>query len=140
MVTCRRCGETRAEDRFRVIRGYRIHTCRLCEVRRVTERRKKDPNARAKRRALQVRANRRVKLETMARYGGICVCCKESEPVFLTIDHQSGGGGAHRRSLGGKTGAAFYRWLRDQGYPPGYRVLCFNCNFASFWGTCPHNA
>jgi len=31
-----------------------------------------------------------------------------------------------------------YRWLKKQGYPKGYQVLCFNCNFASAWGVCPH--
>mgnify|MGYP001568273127 CR=1 FL=1 len=36
-------------------------------------------------------------------------------------------------------GSAFYRWLKQQGYPPGIRVLCFNCNCAlGLFGYCPH--
>ncbi len=60
-------------------------------------------------------------------YGGKrCVCCGETEPVFLTIDHINGKGAEHRRQLG--AGAALYRWLCKKGYPAGFRVLCFNCN------------
>jgi hypothetical protein len=29
--------------------------------------------------------------------------------------------------------------MRDQGYPPGFRVLCHNCNMAiGLFGVCPH--
>jgi hypothetical protein len=29
--------------------------------------------------------------------------------------------------------------LRKNNHPPGYRVLCFNCNFAIYHlGSCPH--
>jgi hypothetical protein len=31
-----------------------------------------------------------------------------------------------------------YRWLKDRGYPGGFRVLCHNCNFATTRGVCPH--
>ena len=31
------------------------------------------------------------------------------------------------------------RWLKRNGYPAGYQVLCFNCNFAKHRkGACPH--
>lgn len=33
-----------------------------------------------------------------------------------------------------------YRWLRNHGYPLGFRVLCMNCNFAlGKFGYCPHD-
>jgi hypothetical protein len=42
-----------------------------------------------------------------------------------------GNGAAHRRSLDGRAkGASLYRKLRQDKYPEGYQVLCFNCNFA----------
>lgn len=33
-----------------------------------------------------------------------------------------------------------YRWLKDQGFPEGFRVLCHNCNQGreSNGGICPH--
>lgn len=90
--------------------------------------------------ALAKRRNDRLKASTFERYGGSrCVCCGVEDLVFLTIDHVNGGGTKHRKTskLGG--GAKFYRWLRLQGYPAGYQVLCFNCNFARHkLGVCPH--
>ncbi len=72
-------------------------------------------------------------------YGGSCACCKEDRPVFLTIDHIEGGGNQHRKTIKTKTGNSFYRWLRQNGYPEGYRVLCWNCNCAfGLFGACPH--
>lgn len=69
-----------------------------------------------------------------------CACCGESEPSFLTIDHIDGGGNQHRKSLG-RVASQFYRWLKLNDYPPGYRVLCFNCNIArGIFGVCPHEA
>lgn len=56
---------------------------------------------------------------------------------FLTLDHIGGGGRAHREQVG--AGDKIYRWLRDNSYPKGFRVMCFNCNYAVFrYGTCPH--
>lgn len=69
-------------------------------------------------------------------YGGKCECCGETELIFLAIDHINGGGSKHRKEVG--AGEQFYRWLRNQKYPKGYRVLCHNCNWASHWGICPH--
>lgn len=83
----------------------------------------------------------RLKLEVFGRYGGArCACCGETDEVFLNIDHVGGGGANHRREvLKGKGGEALYRWLKANGFPAGYRVLCFNCNFAVHrLGRCPH--
>ncbi len=84
----------------------------------------------------------REKVAAFNGYGGCrCICCGETELVFLTLDHIDGNGATHRRTLGmGREGGAkFYRLLRLQGYPPGYQVLCFNCNCArGQHGECPH--
>jgi hypothetical protein len=72
-------------------------------------------------------------------YGGAkCACCGESISIFLCIDHINGGGGRHRAFLKIRGGDHFYRWLRNNGYPAGYRVLCHNCNYAESRGGCPH--
>ena len=82
----------------------------------------------------------KLKEETFAAYGGrFCRCCGEAEPLFLSIDHIDGNGNEHRRSLGNSGGKDFYTWLRKNGYPEGYQVLCFNCNLAKgHYGICPH--
>lgn len=90
-----------------------------------------------------VAQNRRIKIETFNAYGGcLCSCCGENNLAFLTLDHVDNNGADHRRELFGKTnvgGSPFYRKLRKQGYPSGFRVLCFNCNVArGFFGECPH--
>jgi hypothetical protein len=70
-------------------------------------------------------------------YGGyVCRCCGETWKPFLTIDHIDGGGNQHRKKVGA---ANVYRWLRLNGYPPGFQVLCMNCQFGKrICGVCPH--
>lgn len=86
--------------------------------------------------------HRGVKADVFGHYGGYrCVCCGETEPVFLVIDHVNGGGNAERRKIGpqGTRGGAGQYWmLKKAGYPSGYQVLCHNCNFARIRGVCPH--
>lgn len=79
----------------------------------------------------------KLKSEILQAYGGpICVCCGEDEPLFLTLDHINGGGRQERLAAKGKLWAK----LRKLGFPPGYQVLCFNCNCgrARNGGVCPH--
>ena len=83
----------------------------------------------------------RLKGQVFNAYGGaFCYCCGASHLEFLSVDHSDGKGAEHRRKVTkGGAGVAIYRWLRDQGYPPGFRVLCMNCNCALAWfGYCPH--
>ena len=93
-------------------------------------------------RAGVVAAVQRVKREVLEHYGGkppVCACCDEDGYVFLTIDHKNGKGAAHRKkfSFGGGTG--IYYWLKRSGFPDGFQILCFNCNFAKGTGhECPH--
>jgi hypothetical protein len=89
-----------------------------------------------------VRYRRRLKLETINAYGGpICACkgCGITELEFLSIDHINGGGNAHRRLIGGG-GTKMYQHLRNDNFPPGFRVLCSNCNQSlGAFGYCPHD-
>lgn len=84
----------------------------------------------------------KLKLEVFEHYGGVppkCGCCGEAHIEFLSIDHIAGGGEKHRRSIKKRAGINFYRWLRKNNFPKGYRVLCHNCNCAlGFFGYCPH--
>lgn len=66
-----------------------------------------------------------------------CDCCKENELDFLCIDHVLGNGNKHRREI--PKARNIYVWLKQNGFPSGYRVLCYNCNNAlGFYGYCPH--
>lgn len=81
-----------------------------------------------------------LRLEMIQAYGGKCVCCGESHPRFLTIDHINGGGTKHRRDIGW-SGSSVAKYLRRMGWPQdGYQLLCFNCNCGRAFnnGICPH--
>lgn len=54
-----------------------------------------------------------------------CVRCGYSDIRALSIDHINGKGSVHRRMINNTT----YRWLKKQGFPEGYQVLCMNCQF-----------
>lgn len=81
------------------------------------------------------RAERRALV--LEHYGSCCACCGETEPLFLTIDHIDGSGNEHRREIG-KTD--MWLWLLRQGFPDGFRILCYNCNAGRYrnGGKCPH--
>lgn len=64
-----------------------------------------------------------------------CACCKERHLEFLSIDHIKGGGTKHRKEIGAGN---FYIWIIRNNFPDGFRVLCFNCNWAMRLGKCPH--
>lgn len=80
------------------------------------------------------------RLAALQAYGGpvpACSCCGESILIFLSLDHVNGGGGKQRKEMGG---GGFWTWLRRNGYPPGFQVLCHNCNLGRQinGGICPH--
>src|SRR5258708_2811635 len=80
-----------------------------------------------------------VRNAVIAAYGNKCACCSETIKEFLSVDHVNGGGGKHRKEIGGTE--AFYYWLRRHGFPQDeFRLLCMNCNFSfGMYGYCPHN-
>ncbi len=84
-------------------------------------------------------ANRRLVLEAYSGSSPACVCCQEMQILFLSLDHLEGGGRQQRAKLGG---GGFYTWLRRNNYPPGFQVLCHNCNLGRQLngGLCPHKA
>src|ERR1700737_2929781 len=59
-----------------------------------------------------------------------CAVCGESRIAVLDLDHIAGGGNKDRNTYSNPH--AFYNALRAQGYPPGYRVLCRNCNWIEY--------
>lgn len=103
---CGRCGDHVLEP------GYR--RCRAC----IDEARNR---------------HRQLKRTVLEAYGGpVCQGCGETEFWVLQIDHVGGGGHAHAKTIGSgdatRGRAKMYSWLRDNGFPSGFRVLCANCN------------
>jgi hypothetical protein len=82
----------------------------------------------------------KLKLETINRYGGTCICCGESRIEFLTIDHMDNNGAEHRKEIKSAGGVAgFYSWLKKNNWPEEYQILCWNCNSAKYhYKICPH--
>lgn len=79
----------------------------------------------------------RLRLRVIAAYGSKCVCCGETEPSFLTIDHVNGGGKTHHKQVG--FGSNFYYWLQRNNFPQdGFQLLCQNCNHIRQYSDCPH--
>ena len=103
----------------------------------------RNPNYKAKCSEARRKMLRKLKLAVLNGYGGpICRCCGETHIEFLSIDHINNDGAAHRRSLpksASSGGSGFYAWLKKNNFPPGFQVLCMNCNFAKGkYGYCPH--
>lgn len=95
----------------------------------------------------QKRAYDKMRLECLQHYSKEvpeCACCKENEILFLHIDHIDGNGADHRRTLRAELG--YYPggnnlpyWLKKNGYPAGFQVLCANCNLGKRTNLeCPH--
>jgi hypothetical protein len=68
-----------------------------------------------------------IRHKTFSHYGEEkCVRCGETKFEFLVLDHIDGGGKKHQKEVG--RGSCFYRWLVKNNYPPGFQILCHNCN------------
>ena len=81
----------------------------------------------------------RDKIRCLEHYGNKCACCGIQQYEFMTIDHMNGSGRKHREQIKGKYDS-IWGFLRRNGFPEGYRILCFNCNSArGAFGYCPCN-
>lgn len=66
-------------------------------------------------------------------YGNVCGTCGISDHDVLTIDHINQDGAEHRKRDGiGLSGRNFHQWLVANGFPEGFRTLCFNCNMKAW--------
>lgn len=121
--------------------------CREClgPLRRAAGQRYRNGPQAEKRRAATRQWNADLRLDVLRHYSNgkmMCACCGETGLEFLTLDHIHGNGSQHRRELLGNPsagGMAFYSKIRQQGFPSGLQVLCFNCNMAKRdLPHCPH--
>lgn len=75
----------------------------------------------------------RLQNEAILAYGGYrCRWCGIDEPFVLALDHVENNGREHREEIGTVGGHKLYKWLRDNGYPKGFQILCMNCNHSKY--------
>lgn len=60
-----------------------------------------------------------------------CQHCGITDARVLTIDHIDGGGVAHRKEIGASM--TFYNWIIKNNFPPGFQILCANCQHIKRW-------
>jgi hypothetical protein len=73
------------------------------------------------------------KRRVMETYGGpVCVGCGEDEIRILQLDHVNKIGHQHALEIGDgdapRGRSKMYKWVEDNHFPPGFQVLCPNCN------------
>lgn len=122
--------------------GQKSATCKTCRATRAD-------NIQAKRKGLAPEAyaaylaerriyGRAFRTKLLKIYGEHCICCGETTPEFLELDHIDSGGGKHRKIIGSGP-ERLYRWAERNGFPRILQTLCANChNAKSFYGGCPH--
>jgi len=139
---CTKCGVEKPLDEFNrrpTVKDGRQAHCKSC----VKQWRKSDydhrEGVRERSNERTRECNARLRAEMISAYGSKCVCCGESRPQFLTVDHKDGSGARHRKQIGDGAGR-LRQYLRANGYPKdNYQLLCFNCNCSKgFYGRCPH--
>lgn len=116
--------------------------CITCGSNQAVSKQSRCDKCQAKHNKVTQASHAKLKQEVFEHYGGNrCACCGEVKDIkFLHIDHKNGGGNAHRRAIGGHSGGKFYRWLKKNGFPVGYQVLCADCNTVKgYYGECPHS-
>jgi hypothetical protein len=122
---CSRCKRTLSFDNFHRNKtkpdGYQ-RECKAC-------RKEIDTNDKMSRR--KQRGRKKLKGEVLGHYcaqGIACRQCGFSDIRALTLDHVNGGGSEHKREIN-VIGSRFYHWIKQNGFPEGYQVLCMNCQF-----------
>ena|SRR5579872_3526492 len=84
--------------------------------------------------------DRRLRQSVIEGYGGRCVCCGENNIRYLQIDHVNNDGVKHRQEIG-KAPKQMYLWLKRNGFPVGFQILCANChNAKTHYGGCQEGA
>ena len=117
-----------------------IRESRRIRARNYARKRNKNPEWKKYKLKMTNKSNKEVRLAVIMAYGGLACSCDHSgnpcgpKPIeFLCLDH-IGGNGKEK----GSGGYSLYRKLRKLHYPPGYRILCHNCNSSlGFYGRCP---
>jgi hypothetical protein len=116
------------EIRNKNARWHKLHKEEISKKTRAYYHEHKDEiKANVKRTGVELR--RRQRTAVLYHYSNgtmACVQCGFSDVRALCLDHVNGGGTEHRRKL--RNGINVWLWLARHGFPPGYQILCANCN------------
>lgn len=112
------------------------------EAERMRRSRKENP---AKHREFEMNNYRKHRNAVLDFIGRICVCCGETQPFMLNIDHVNNDGVTHRAAIRGENktlrARRYYKSIiADPDARIRFRTLCINCNFGrrANGGICPH--
>lgn len=132
MPICNKCGDDKAESAFQdfmLRRRPSPITCRDCHLQKM----KTWVGANIDRvRAARRRSVDNLRMDVLNAYGRVCACCGVDHIVFLGIDHIAGATWDRGKRPRYETGQSLWARLRKEDYPPGYQVLCHNCNIAKY--------
>jgi hypothetical protein len=137
---CQRCLDELPNKEFPIgPDGQRFKSCIKCRAYNATHLATRRVDYPAKAAVLNQRAKERQQAKRrkcLEHYGLACACCGEATYEFLTMDHVDGKGGIHRAEL---HASSIYGWLIKNNFPPGFRTLCWNCQWGyRLYGVCPH--
>lgn len=97
------------------------------------------PRVRVYRKKYRKKWNKVYRQTILNYYGNRCVCCGESHPEFLCIDHINNDGAKQRKKINLSAGSGSYSWIIRNDFPDDLQILCANCNMAkAYYGVCPH--
>ena len=129
-TTCKICQLKlkTTEDFYLKGKGIRCNICKSC-LKSINNTKKKE-------------RNNKLRMIVLEHYSGgtpQCACCSEKITDFLCVDHINNDGNKHRKLLNEGSGV-IYKYLIDNQFPPGFQILCNNCNWGKHKnnGVCPH--
>lgn len=142
---CNNCNIILTEDnQFEFHKINKTSLCKICTLEKSRKHKNIEDKVIGYKSLLQRRKENKtytlnIRRKLIEGYGGKCECCKESEYMFLTIDHINNDGAKERKEFSNDMGK-FYRKLIESNYPKdNYRLLCYNCNCCrSSYGKCYH--
>lgn len=153
LKVCSKCRKKKPLDSFYLNgtrykgRRYRLAECKVCTRERGHAWYRANRQHVLARGKIYLQARRaEIREAAFIAYGGHkCVCCGETEKLFLTLDHINNDGGKWRtETLGKRTMAGFhtYVWLLKKGFPKIMQVMCMNCQHGKLMnqGVCPHQS
>ncbi len=136
---CGYCGKNKYQ--------YGKKSCVFCLQKRRDRYAAREDNIKERQRGQAAAIRYECRNRVLKHYGDKCICCGESEHMFLALDHINGGGNEHRRQIGnnpnnrqGSSSTRFYKWVEKNDYPDILQILCHNCNMGKHLndGICPH--
>lgn len=141
MRVCKVCNIEKPLSEFKKEGRYYLKTCLMCF--RAQNRARTAAyyvSHRKERVAVMKERYHEQRQRAFSHYGAKCQCCGETGSLFLTIDHIDNDGHLYRRARGNASHQGIYGWLVRQGFPAGFQVLCYNCNYGKHKnnGICPH--